>query len=337
MLAQLATYFSDSGAAWSVQINNNVARTNLEQVIEDLSVVLGCDGVNVFNPSIGGSTRTDLDSALAAVGTAFGAEYDGTPDIYDTIVTGHDSTAITSNRDGSVEERLEDLIAATLASLRQNPLLSFVETWQDEVASPRLDYWGSAVGGTGTVAFSTADAASGYNKVLVNCPAGADTAALYSAQRWPASGAIMDTTHIVKRVSFEWIAKLGTVANVDNATFFMGFAPTQGNTRASDNVIGFVLSADALQTLTDSGAVETLTAVAGAPNLTVWNKYKIEIYLNGATNTVKFYVNETLKNTHTTNIAAHEKYNNFYQKSEAAVATDLSVGPNRTWVEDNAL
>uniref|UniRef100_A0A6M3IXK1 Uncharacterized protein n=1 Tax=viral metagenome TaxID=1070528 RepID=A0A6M3IXK1_9ZZZZ len=107
MLAQLATYFSASGAAWSVQINNNTARTNLEQVLEDLSTVLGCDNANVFNPSIGGSARTDLDAALAAVGTALGAEYDGTPDLYDTLVTGHDSSAIVANEDGSVEERLE--------------------------------------------------------------------------------------------------------------------------------------------------------------------------------------------------------------------------------------
>jgi hypothetical protein len=109
MLAQLATYLSAAGAAWSVQVNNNTARTNIEQTLEDFFGVVGCDGTNVFEPSIGGSTRTTIEAAFAALGTAFGAEYDGTPDLYDTIVTGYDSSAITANPDGSVMERLEDL------------------------------------------------------------------------------------------------------------------------------------------------------------------------------------------------------------------------------------
>jgi len=107
MLGQLATYFSSGGAAWSVQINNQVARTNLEQVIEDLATVIGVDGINEFNPSIGGTARTNIDAAFAAIGTAVGAEYDGTPDLYDVTVTGYDSTGIAENRDGSVLERLE--------------------------------------------------------------------------------------------------------------------------------------------------------------------------------------------------------------------------------------
>ncbi len=107
MLAQLATYLSASGAAWNVQVNNQTARTNLEQTIEDVLAVLGCDGANVFNPSIGGTARTDMDAAFAALGTALGAEYDGSPDLYDTLVTGYDSGGTSPNADGSVLERLE--------------------------------------------------------------------------------------------------------------------------------------------------------------------------------------------------------------------------------------
>jgi len=44
--------------------------------------------------------------------TAIGAEYDGTPDLYDVTVTGHDSSAIAANVDGSIDERLESLQAA---------------------------------------------------------------------------------------------------------------------------------------------------------------------------------------------------------------------------------
>jgi hypothetical protein len=135
----LASYFSASSAAWSVQTNNQTARTNLEQTIEDITTVfgvdgtnvltninnsanvtynaiaqkfaaiIGADGVNVFNPSIGGSARTTFDDAFAALGTALGAEYDGSPDLYDTVVTGYDSSAIVGNPDGSVMERLENI------------------------------------------------------------------------------------------------------------------------------------------------------------------------------------------------------------------------------------
>lgn len=71
-LAALATYVSGSGAALSIKVNNNTARTNLEQVWEDYLTVIGCDGTNVFNPSIGGSARTTLEAALTAIGTVMG-------------------------------------------------------------------------------------------------------------------------------------------------------------------------------------------------------------------------------------------------------------------------
>jgi hypothetical protein len=71
-LAALATYISGSGAALSIKVNNNTARTNLEQVWEDYLAVIGCDDTNVFNPSIGGSARTTLEAALAAIGTVMG-------------------------------------------------------------------------------------------------------------------------------------------------------------------------------------------------------------------------------------------------------------------------
>ena len=37
----------------------------------------------------------------------FGTEFDGTPDLYDVTVTGHDSSATTADEDGSILERLE--------------------------------------------------------------------------------------------------------------------------------------------------------------------------------------------------------------------------------------
>jgi uncharacterized membrane protein len=71
-LAAFATYFVASGAAMNTQVNNNTARTNLEQVLQDYLAVIGCDGTNIFNPSIGGSTRTTVEAAFAALGTIIG-------------------------------------------------------------------------------------------------------------------------------------------------------------------------------------------------------------------------------------------------------------------------
>lgn len=97
----MASYFSASGAAYSVQMNNQTARTNIEQTLEDLTVffgvdgtntltninnsanatvnavfqkfaaILGADSANVFNPTLQGSAQTNLDAALYALAQYF--------------------------------------------------------------------------------------------------------------------------------------------------------------------------------------------------------------------------------------------------------------------------
>ncbi len=52
---------------------NNTANVSLNAALQNLAVVLGADGANIFNPTIGGSARTDLDAALAAIGTILAA------------------------------------------------------------------------------------------------------------------------------------------------------------------------------------------------------------------------------------------------------------------------
>lgn len=111
-LFELATYFSSGGGAMSLQVNNGSVRTNLEQAIEDFLAVIGCDGANQFDPAMFGGNQTTLEAAIAALGTALGVEFDGTPNLYDTIVTGLDSSGQSGNVDGSTIERLEALQAA---------------------------------------------------------------------------------------------------------------------------------------------------------------------------------------------------------------------------------
>lgn len=58
-------------------------------------------------------TFDNTTDSLEALKDAVGSEYDGSPDLYDTVVTGYDSSAIVANEDGSILERLEDLDLAS--------------------------------------------------------------------------------------------------------------------------------------------------------------------------------------------------------------------------------
>lgn len=73
MLAQFATYFVATGAAWSLQTNNLAARTNIMQTVNDMNSVMGSDGANVFNPTIQGAAQTTLKAALAQIAIYFAA------------------------------------------------------------------------------------------------------------------------------------------------------------------------------------------------------------------------------------------------------------------------
>ncbi len=145
-LSNLAIYFSPAGAAWSVQMNNATADASLEETWEEYTRVvgvdganqltninntanltfdavwqkfatqIGIDGANTFAPAMFGATPATQEAAFTALGTAFGAEFDGSPDVYDTLVTGYDSSGTLANRDGSILERLEEM-KAELAAL----------------------------------------------------------------------------------------------------------------------------------------------------------------------------------------------------------------------------
>jgi len=89
--------------------------------------------------------------------------------------------------------------------------------------------------------------------------------------------------------------------------------------------------ADVLTAVTDAAGVETTTDVSAGITITNYNKLKIEIYSGG----VKFYINETLVATHSTDISDYMRYINNYIKAEAATgATSLSVGPIRIYYQD---
>lgn len=206
----------------------------------------------------------------------------------------------------------------TLSSAGKSNL---VETWQD-VTPPGIDpnIWATVLTGTGGVARNTAEA--GYLKVILTGPTNADTARLHSVAQFPATPTLMGANVIYKRFIFVWEAKFATVASIDNTHFLMGLAPSAVATRATNELIAFILTADALNSLTDDGGAETVNAV-GAPVLTNWHLYAVEVYHGG----VVFYIDGAAVAQHVTNLPDQNWYLTWYLPQEAAANSgQLHVG-----------
>ena len=225
---------------------------------------------------------------------------------------------------------LEERIIKT-TELLVRPALCLYETWQDE-AGIDANVWTSVVTGTGAVARNVAEPP--YLKVLLSGTTNADTAHLYSDQRWFCGPDTYGANTILKRLILEFEAKFATVASIDNALFFMGLGSIQETLRTTNNIAGFILTADALNSITDDGVGEVVKAV-GAPVLTTWHKYRIAVYAGA----IGFYIDEALIVAHTT--AAVERlpdtamYLNFTLNQEAAANSgELHTGIIRLWTED---
>jgi len=69
MVGALASYISLAGAAMSLQVNGNAARTNLEQALLDYFTVVGCNAANVFDPAINGGSQVTVEAAFTELGS----------------------------------------------------------------------------------------------------------------------------------------------------------------------------------------------------------------------------------------------------------------------------
>jgi hypothetical protein len=164
--------------------------------------------------------------------------------------------------------------------------------------------------------------------MAVASPNALENARLRSNQRWIAEPTVYNTNQILRRLSWEFECYLQLVGNIDNAHFFMGLSNAAAATRASNNIIGFGLVADALQTITDSGG-ETVNTGFGE-DMTALNKFKIDI----SRDSVAFYLNEVLIATHITNLPDAPMYLNFYYPTEVGGPSIISLGIIRAWTED---
>jgi len=204
-----------------------------------------------------------------------------------------------------------------ILSLNYSGKSSLSESWQDATPPGHdTNIWTEVLGATGSVDRDATEV--GYLKQVFTGPANADTARLHSVHEWPVAPTLWGADMLYKRFVFGWECKFVSVDSIENggpaaAGFFMGLAPSTVATRATQELIGFVLTANALNSLTDDGGTETLNAV-GAPTLTDWHVLAIECYAGG----VNFYVDGAVMANHITNIPDGNYYLTWYVPQEAA-------------------
>ncbi len=165
--------------------------------------------------------------------------------------------------------------------------------------------------------------------LLHQCTPNADeTARLRGLHYWVHNWLADPTNLLLKRLCIEWEMTLGVVANVDNAISFFGWMPIAAGLRTTEDIIGFALVGDALQTVTDSGGVETVNTGFGE-TMANHNKFKIVI----EEGQILFFLNEQLIATHTTNVPTIPVLPNFYIDTEAGGACAFVFGITRIWQE----
>jgi hypothetical protein len=217
---------------------------------------------------------------------------------------------------------------AALLDMTMRPSLNLYEGWQDETGIDTTVWTSSGA--------AWSRGATGAYLRATSSPATAETARLVTDQRWVAAPDTYGTDTVLRRLVLEFEMKLTDVTYIDEEATFFGWTRTTADTRASNDIIGFYLdaSADDLYSLTDNGSAETTTDTGiDAADLASWHKYKIEIYEGN----VKFYVDEALKTTHTTNLPDYPMYLDFFIENDGGAGSlTIELGVIRVWTEDIA-
>ena len=181
--------------------------------------------------------------------------------------------------------------------------------------------WNRDVTGAATIARVNTDIDMPKVSLTVPASQSARLRSLYTFRVTPSKFSNTTNTTMVRGVFLEFEAKFTNVANMDNASFFMGFNNSTTGTRATADVVGFGLTSDAIQTITDSSGTETVNAPSNI-TLTNRNLYKIAI----TEGQVEFWVNGNQVATHTTNLPDVLPFLMFYNGSEATGSSTLDVG-----------
>ncbi len=221
-------------------------------------------------------------------------------------------------------------LTSVYAALARPSGPSLFESWQDE-AGIDLTTWAITNPVTGA---AWARGAVGENLMAYSSPNLNEFARLRSLNRWVVAPTLYGTNKIYRRFSLEFEMHIvNLLANLDPAAFFLGLTPAIGDTRITQDIIGWALvlvgGINRLQTVTDAATFETVNTGFGE-NLVLTNKFKIEVSFNS----VEFFLNEVSIATHAVNLPSLPMYLNFYIPTAATGATTLRFGVVRAWTED---
>lgn len=230
-----------------------------------------------------------------------------------------------------------DAISKRVARVNQLPI--FFEDWEDAF----IDYskWYSVIASSGTIDGSRSGGQAGLQAQATLSTGATNGGSVFLATRKHVvshkNGQAIDLSFVTKTV-LEWQAVFTSVADIENASFTMGFGSMADSgagftaTRTVDNMLGFELVSDVLRAYSDSGATETTSVLTTAPTLSNLNLYRIELNrINGA----RFFVNNVLQATISTNITTIRSFAiNFYIKNDNAANTILRLGNIRVYAED---
>lgn len=207
-----------------------------------------------------------------------------------------------------------------------NLLPSFTELWITETL--RGTIWNLKLDGAGISAFGvTVDEGIPYwdldTGILAN-----DDAWISGKQRWMVCPSLMaDPNFPAKKIVLEFMAKFTDVADSENQYTTIGFVEDNADNDnlggAGKDIAAFTMKAtDDINTITRVNGVETANDVTITPG--DWVRYRIEVYQDG----IRFYANQVLVATHTTNIPDQAMYLMFSTRAEGGAApTGLQIGP----------
>lgn len=117
-----------------------------------------------------------------------------------------------------------------------------------------------------------------------------------NVNRWRIDPTLVDVNHVVKQFLIEWEIYFNDVANVAEATIFMGMVTNPASTRATNDIVGFGITAGALVSITDNGGGEEANTGFGEVLEDTRNKLRILV----SEDSVSFFVNEALVAAHVT-------------------------------------
>ena len=203
------------------------------------------------------------------------------------------------------------------------------EPWASDAAGIDANAWDTTITGGSTVARDITDA--DMTKVTVTA-ATSQTARLNTVFVFRATPGNISSSGMVRDFFIEWEMKMSSVANINNANSIIGLTAGKTDTRTTNGLIGFGLSDDAIQTVTDSGGTETTGSPSGI-TLTNRNLFKIHV----SDTSVEFSINGKAVATHITNIPSGNLYFNVYVDAGGGGSGVVDIGWVNAWyrgVED---